>query len=439
MKNKFLSIFDYTLLLAILILVSLGIMFIYSSSINSEGISVTNEYIKQIIWASLGIVLLVLVSLYDYRKTEKTSIYLYGILIGFLLLVLIPHIGRKVNGARSWLGIGDFGIQPSELGKSFYILFLAKYFSDSENENPLKRFIIAGLIFLVPFGLIMIQPDMGTASVYFPIFIVMAFMAGIPLSYICYILLMAVFTIFFCIAPVWNDEIAKTPLKIMSILTNMKLRFILTAAIVLIGSIGFIVRRYFKGPKYFFWITYFSSVLALGLILAIAAGKVLKPYQIKRLIIFMDPNIDPRGAGWNIIQSKVAIGSGGIFGRGFLNGTQSHYRFLPQQSTDFIFSILSEETGFIGGLIVFGLYLFLLIKMLLLIKRNSNHYGTYIASGIFAMFAFHFFINVGMVMGIMPITGIPLLFLSYGGSSLWNSMICMGIIMNINYRKNDFK
>ena len=153
----------------------------------------------------------------------------------------------------------------------------------------------------------------------------------------------------------------------------------------------------------------------------------------------MDPNIDPRGAGWNIIQSKVAIGSGGIFGRGFLNGTQSHYRFLPQQSTDFIFSILSEETGFIGGLIVFGLYLFLLIKMLLLIKRNSNHYGTYIASGIFAMFAFHFFINVGMVMGIMPITGIPLQFLSYGGSSLLTAMICIGLVMNVNYRKAELK
>ena len=168
------------------------------------------------------------------------------------------------------------------------------------------------------------------------------------------------------------------------------------------------------------------------------AAKFLKDYQIKRLIIFMDPNVDPLGAGWNIIQSKIAIGSGGWFGRSYLHGTQSHYRFLPQQSTDFIFSILSEELGFIGGFIVFILYFVIMFRILIIIKNTSNRFGMYIASGILGMFIIHFFINVGMVMGIMPITGIPLLFLSYGGSSLLTAMSCIGILMSINSRKLDF-
>lgn len=439
MKNKILSMFDYLLLIAVFTLVVLGIMFIYSSSINSEGISVTNEYIKQIIWAILGLIVMIFVTIYDYRKSEKIAHYFYYAMIFFLVLVLIPHVGRKVNGARSWLGVGDIGFQPSEFGKVFYILFLAKYLDESENISPLKRFFFAGLIALIPFGLIMIQPDMGTASVYFPIFIIMCFIAGIPVIYILYVLLVAILTIFFTILPVWNEEIRATPLKIITILTNINLRFILTAAIALITSIGIVVRRYFHGPKNFKWIAYFSSIITLSLIFSTLTSKILKPYQIMRLIIFINPNVDPRGAGWNIIQSKIAIGAGGMFGQSYLHGTQSHYRFLPQQSTDFIFSILSEELGFVGGLIVFGLYLFILVKILFLIKKCSNRYGCYITSGIFAIFSFHFLINVGMVMGIMPITGIPLLFLSYGGSSLLTAMTCIGLLMSIRYRLKDFK
>ena len=167
-------------------------------------------------------------------------------------------------------------------------------------------------------------------------------------------------------------------------------------------------------------------------------GKILKEYQLKRLIVYIDPNSDPLGAGWNIIQSKIAIGAGGVWGRGFLNGTQSHYRFLPQQSTDFIFSILSEEFGFAGGSLVFVLYLIIMVRITFIMLSSKNVFGYYIASGILGMFFFHFVVNVGMVMGIMPITGIPLLFLSYGGSSLWTAMICIGLLMSINYRKLDF-
>ena len=435
MKRKIFAMFDYVLILIVLLLVSMGVMFIYSSSINSEGVMVTNEYIKQIIWASIGLVLMIALTIYDYRKLEPISIYLFLILIG--LLIYTRLFGRYVNGAYSWIGIGDFGIQPSEFGKIFYILFLARYLAQSTNLPPLKRFFIACIILIIPMGLILIQPDLGTASVYLPIFLIMCFIAGIRVKYLLYVTSLGLLTIFFAILPVWNSEIRATPLAAVSILTDMKLRAILIASITIIAVLGFIFRRYFHAPKWLSTVAHVLSIIALSLVLSLVLGKVLKDYQIMRLIIFMNPDVDPQGAGWNIIQSQTAIGAGGIFGKGFLKGTQSHLRFLPQQSTDFIFSILSEEWGFAGGIAVFVCYLIILLKILYIIKKCTNRYGMYICAGVFAMFSFHFLINVGMVMGIMPITGIPLLFLSYGGSSLLTSMSCVGLVMNVNYRKSD--
>ncbi|HAH62252.1 MAG TPA: rod shape-determining protein RodA, partial [Treponema sp.] len=321
--------------------------------------------------------------------------------------------------------------------KIVFIVFLAHYLSETKNGNQLKRFFTAIGILILPVGLILAQPDLGTASVYIPIFLVMCFMAGIPSRYIVFILGIGIGTIFLTIIPVWNIVIAKNSFAVIGALTMPKLRLFFIMATALITVIGVIGLRYLPGKKYFYWISYSFLILTISLVLSFAAGKVLKDYQIKRLIVYMDPSIDPLGAGWNIIQSKIAIGSGGVFGRTFLHGTQSHYRFLPQQSTDFIFSILSEEIGFVGGLFVFVLYAVIMLRTLKIMRNSSSSFGCYIASGILAMFAFHFFINVGMVMGIMPITGIPLLFLSYGGSSLWTAMICCGILMSINYRKYD--
>ncbi len=435
MKNKVLSMFDYFLLLSIAVLVTMGIMFIYSSSVNSEGISVTNEYRKQMIWAAIGLVCLIIATIYDYRRLEYFSPWFY---LGLILILVYTRIfGRLVNGARSWIGIGEFGIQPSEFGKIFFILYLARYLDDSKNELPLKRFFLATGIMLIPMGLILIQPDMGTASVYIPIFLFMCFMADVPVKYLLYVLSFGLLTIVFAILPVWNTEIAPEPVTVITILTNTKFRVILIFTTTFIASISLILHKYFHFPKYMIWISYCFSILAFSLIGSMLFSKVLKYYQIKRLIVFLDPNTDPLGSGWNIIQSKIAIGAGGPVGQGFLNGTQSHYRFLPQQSTDFIFSILSEETGFLGGCIVFSIYMAIFIRILVIIRHCPNRYGTYIASGIFGMITFHFFINVGMVMGIMPITGIPLLFLSYGGSSLLTVMTCMGLLMSINYRKKD--
>jgi len=434
-KLKIIDAFDYILLVCVLVLTAAGIAFIYSSAINSDGVLVTNEYVKQTVWASIGIVLIVITALYDYRKTTRYSYILYAILAPVLLYTVI--FGRHVNGANSWIGIGHFGIQPSEFGKIIFILFLAKYLSESAGEVPLKRFLIAAAIFALPVLLILAQPDLGTASVYIPIFLVMCFMADIPLRYILFVFAVGMGTIFLTVLPVWNDVIAHRKIAVIGALTDIRLRLLLIAASLSIALIGIVVRRYLRGQRYFYWISYGAFIAVLSLFCSYGAGRVLKQYQISRLIVFLDPSVDPRGSGWNIIQSKIAIGAGGIFGRSFLHGTQSHYRFLPQQSTDFIFSILSEELGFIGGLIVFALYGLIFFRTLK-IMRNSTGYGSYIAAGIFGMFFFHFFVNIGMVMGIMPITGIPLLFLSYGGSSLWTAMVAVGLLMSINYHKYGF-
>ena len=435
MKLKIIDAFDYILLVCVLVLSAAGIAFIYSSAINSDGVLVTNEYVKQTVWASIGIVLIVITALYDYRKTTRYAYILYAALAPVLLYTVI--FGRHVNGANSWIGIGHFGIQPSEFGKIIFILFLAKYLSESAGEVPLKRFLIAAAIFALPVLLILAQPDLGTASVYIPVFLVMCFMAGIPLRYILFVFAVGMGTIFLTVLPVWNDVIAHRKIAVIGALTDIRLRLLLIAASLSIAFIGIVVRRYLRGQRYFYWISYGAFIVALSLFGSYGAGHVLKEYQISRLIVFLDPSVDPRGSGWNIIQSKIAIGAGGIFGRSFLHGTQSHYRFLPQQSTDFIFSILSEELGFIGGLIVFVLYGLIFFRTLK-IMRNSTGYGLYIAAGILGMFFFHFFVNIGMVMGIMPITGIPLLFLSYGGSSLLTAMVAVGLLMSINYHKYGF-
>jgi len=435
MKIKIFEKFDYILFFCVAILLGLSISFIYSSGINSEGILVSKEYIKQIIWAVCGLIIMGIVAVLDYRKIYRYAPFLFG--AAMLMLVYTMLFGKYVNGARSWIGIGELGIQPSELTKILYILFLAWYLDRYKNEDPRKKFLISILIMLLPMGLILMQPDLGTASVYLPIFLVMCFMADVPLRYLMIVLCGGLLTIVLTVLPIWQSEILHKSITIINILTNTKLTFIVIAASATIALIGMLGQILFK-KKYFYWITYVFGILTFSLLASIAAGKVLKPYQIQRLIVFLDPSSDPRGSGWNIIQSKIAIGSGNFWGRGFLQGTQSHYRFLPQQSTDFIFSILAEEMGFAGGIFVFSLFLIIMLRIIYIIKQTTNVYGYYISSGILGMFFFHFIVNVGMVMGIMPITGIPLPFLSYGGSSLITDMIAIGILMSINARRLDF-
>ncbi|HPB66351.1 MAG TPA: FtsW/RodA/SpoVE family cell cycle protein, partial [Spirochaetales bacterium] len=206
--------------------------------------------------------------------------------------------------------------------------------------------------------------------------------------------------------------------------------------LVLVAALSLLGFRFFK-KRYYYWLAYGSAIGSLGLAFSLAGQRLLKDYQVKRLIVFLDPSIDPLGSGWNILQSITAIGSGGVAGKGFLQGTQSHYRYLPQQSTDFIFSIISEELGFIGGIVIFGLFFYILVRLALSMRKLRDVASSSFVAGVFGIIFFHFMINAGMAMGVMPITGIPLLFLSYGGSSLWSICIGVGLCLGVGARRYD--
>jgi rod shape determining protein RodA len=346
-----------------------------------------------------------------------------------------------VSGARAWIGvgrwlsIGGLGIQPSEFAKISSILFLARYLdSTKHNRNGIVRFIVSCAIVLVPMFVVLIQPDLGTAMVFVPILLVMSYIGGISMRYVFFLGGCIIITALMTFLPLWQQTILRGEFPALMILLNV--RFIMASILMflLIALISYYGYSRF-GKRYFYWICYFAVMLIASLTTSFLAHKVLKEYQMMRLIVFLDPNVDPRGSGWHIIQSITAIGSGGFTGKGYLQGTQSHYNFLPTQSTDFIFSIFSEEMGFIGGMVVFILFLIICLRLLRIIKITSDPFAAYICAGLAGMFSFHFIINVGMTMGIMPITGIPLLFISYGGSAMFSAMIGIGLALSIHIRR----
>jgi rod shape determining protein RodA len=262
----------------------------------------------------------------------------------------------------------------------------------------------------------------------------MTFVAGVAFRYVLFLGVCIALTGVLTVLPLWQSYILRRSVPALVILTNPRLIAVAALVLSVIAAIAlFGLVKYKK--RYFFWICYSVAIIIFSLGASYAARKVLKGYQMMRLIVFLDPNVDPRGAGWHIIQSITAIGSGGLTGRGFLQGTQSHYRFLPTQSTDFIFSIFSEEAGFLGGLLIFALFLLICLRLVKLMQTTADTFGAYICAGLAGMYSFHFLINVGMTMGIMPITGIPLPFMSYGGSAVLAAMTGVGLALSVHVRR----
>ena len=343
MKTKELFEIDYLLLLSAMILTVLGILFIYSSGVNIEGELISREYQRQIIWAASGFVLVLVLAVLDYRQFYKLSAYLYaGIL---LLLIYTMFFGRSVQGARRYIGIGMFGFQPAEFAKLITILFLARFLDSTKRDfSNLVRFVLACLIVFVPMGMILLQPDLGTALVFIPILLTMVFVAGFPARYVLFLVFLIVSSALLTMFPYWEQYILRSQHPLLSLLYNFRFIGLCSLVLFVIIGIAFLGYRLYK-KLYFYWICYFFLILIISLNVSFVAHRVLREYQIMRLIVFLDPSVDPRGAGWNIIQSMTAIGSGHLWGKGFLQGTHSNYRFLPEQSTDFIFSIYGEEFG----------------------------------------------------------------------------------------------
>lgn len=353
--------FDWTYLFLILVISAIGVANLYSAT-SSWTTAAQPVYLKQCYWLGLGLIIIVIVCVFDYRHLEYLSMPLYGGTLLLLLLVLL--IGRTSMGATRWISLGGFNVQPSELMKIVIIIMLARYFSEKSRLRgfSLKELFVPGMILGIPALLIMKQPDLGTAMLVLFIGGSMALFAG--------------------------------------------------------------VRR--------------STLVFFGVAGMAAAGGgwfLLHNYQKQRILTFLNPERDPLGAGYHIIQSKIAVGSGGFDGLGFMKGTQSQLSFLPERHTDFAFSVFAEEWGLTGCLLLLALYSLIVLWGLHIALRSNDRFGMYLALGVSAMLFWHIVVNLGMVIGLLPVVGVPLPLFSYGGTSMVTTMTGVGLLLNVGMRR----
>jgi len=397
--------FDLSLFLSMLGLLILGLVAIYSSTVHHP--TAAGNFNKQIIAGGIALVAFFVLYSVPTSYFQDTSIYIY--LFALFLLVLVLVIGRKVSGARSWISIGGFGFQPSEFAKLATIFMLSSFLSKSntniDSVKDIGKYLAIGFI---PVALILLEPDLGSSFVFFALMLMLLYWKGISL-----------FGLFVVLAP-----------PAVAISSLFGVYYFVTTLVIVIALLF-----YFK-----------QDIITSGSIFAVnlAAGffvdyvyKALSDHQQVRIRSFIDPNADPLGAGYNSIQAKVAIGSGGIFGKGFMQGNQTQLQFIPEQWTDFIFCVIGEEFGFIGSLIILGLFVILFLRILKIATSTKDEFLSLLIAGIFTVYLTHFIINIGMTIGLMPVIGIPLPFVSYGGSSLINNMAMLGIVANVyRTRKN---
>jgi rod shape determining protein RodA len=419
---------DYVLLISFLILIVVGILTIYSAAGDS------NQHIRQIYWAITGIVFFILMLLVNYHRMGEYAFFIY--LGGLLMLILVLLVGKRIRGAKSWITVvGGFGFQPSEFVKIAVIIALARFLDRvGDDIKSLKNVIIALGICVIPMGLILLQPDFGTALVYLPICLVMLFFAGIKYTHLISLLIIFGIAVVLPLLTTFSKLTHSGALTFLQVLDDTKIVFLIALMFGLLSGIMFILYRITKKSLLYKASTVFI-IFFTGLILAAPLSRFLKLYQKERLIVFLRPTIDPFGSGYNIIQSKIAVGAGGLFGRGLLGGTQSQLGFLPERSTDFIFSIYAEAWGFFGSLALLAVYGIFIYRGIMIIYNGRDRFSFLLAAGIMGMFLFHIIINVGMTIGIMPITGIPLPFLSYGGSFLLTCIVAVSILSNIELRR----
>lgn len=362
---------DFLFILFFFLLLGASLLILSTASLNVDKAN-PYHYVKlQAVWILSGLVITAVVAFFDYRKLRKMSWLLYG--INLALLVAVFFVGSSAKGAQRWIPVtSSFAIQPSEFAKILIIVTLADFLAKRQGRlNRFRDFIPPFVFVAVPMLLIFMQPDLGTSMVLAAILIGMMYVAG---------------------ANSW------------------KFTGLLLAAAAIVG-------------------------VALWLHFAYGVPLPMKDYQLKRLIIFMDPASDMAGDGYHIIQSMWAIGSGGLWGKGYRMGTQGRFNFLPEHHTDFIFSVVGEEFGFIGAVTLLFLFLIFVLRAVNIASKSGDLFGMLVATGIVSMFTFHILVNVGMTSGIMPVTGIPLPLISYGGSTMWSNMLAVGLLLSINLRR----
>ena len=386
-----------------------GFISIYSSQ-NTDGynfLSYQNESFKQLIWISICLTIFFAVSILEYRFIFDLAVPLY--FISLLLLILVLFFGQEVNNHSSWFNFFGLKFQPSEFSKFSTALLLAKVFDTSSIKlNNLKNVFLVSLIFITPSIIILIQGDTGTALVYFSFFLVFL-REGLSITYLILFLSMSI-------------------IFVLGLLVDIYILYIVITIIFLV-YVGISIRNIRK-------IINSSILLVLAILVINGQGfilnNVLSERQKQRVETLINPNLDPLGSGWNITQSKIAIGSGGFMGKGFLKGTQTGLNFVPIQSTDFIFSVIGEEFGFIGSFFFIIIYIIFLYRILFLSENQKDRFARVFGYSIFSIYLFHFSVNISMTLGLFPVIGIPLPFISYGGSSLLSFSLLLFVFLKLN-------
>ncbi len=403
--------------------VLLGWMSIYSAVYNPEAplwifdeAFYTSNAGRQLIWIGTSLVLIMLIFALDFRFFESFAVFIYAAFM--LALIAVPFLGVTINGSHSWFKLGGITIQPAEFAKTATALLLAKYLNDPQvNLTKWMNQWRSALIIALPMLLIIGSNETGSALV-FASFIILLYREGLPGEYPG--LLIALIALFV-------SSLLLSPLTIFISLLILASLFVIILPIY--------QRRL---PQ-----TYVRIAGAIAIIMAMSTlvdwvvNHVLKEHQRNRIKVLLDPSFDTRGLGYQVTQSKIAIGSGGFWGKGYLGGTQTKFDFVPEQSTDFIFCTIGEEFGFVGVMAVIILFLFFLWRLLYLADQQRSRFARAYGFGVVGILFFHFLVNIGMTIGLMPIMGIPLPFFSYGGSSLWSFTILLFIFLKLDAHRSD--
>ncbi len=409
-KSSFYAI-DWVMVLLYIALVFFGWVNVYASVYNEEHsqiFDITQRYGKQMIWIVLAGLLAMAILFIDPKFFSSTALFFYGVMMVMLIAVLF--FGKTINNSRSWFQIGSFAFQPAEFAKFATALLLAKIMSlPNFNVRKRKSLMLVGAVILLPVILIMAQPDVGSAIVFFSLLLVLHREGLWSMIMIALIYLF----VLFLLALMFNNIIIITVIffltVVFSILWRKKIRNVLLVIAIGVVSLGFVL-----SVDYFY-------------------DNVLKDHQRKRIDVWTysirGVDIDKKDAGYNFYQSKVAIGSGGFSGKGFLEGTQTKMNFIPEQDTDFIFCTVGEEWGFLGSFFVVSLYGLLLIRIVKKAEKQRSDFSRIYGYAVASILLFHFLVNIGMTIGLVPVIGIPLPFISYGGSSLWSFTILLFIFI----------
>ncbi len=415
-SNRFFFNVDWVTILIYVALCAIGFINIFATEYDpdkSTAFSFGANYGKQLIFIGTGLILGFSILLFDAKFFSVFAPVVYGITMILLLIVLV--VGRNVGGNQAWIAIGSFRLQPSEFAKFGTALLLARYISSFNVKlNTLKPILICAVIIILPMCLIMLQPDAGSTLVFLS-FMFPLYREGLPGN------LLLLF---------WG-------LVLLFILNLYLSPLVLIISILILGGI-FVYWNRRKQQK----IINITLITALAIAYLFVAkflfNNVLQSHQRDRIELVLGLKTDNKRSGYNVIQSKIAIGAGQVTGRGFLEGTQTKFKYVPAQSTDFIFSTIGEEWGFVGCAVVIGLYLFLLLRVINMAERQRSSFSRVYGYSIACILFFHVFINIGMTIGIMPVIGIPLPFISYGGSSLWSFTLLLFIFLKLDSNRMGF-